>query len=105
MKNQHFRYEEHKERHSTFDSRYNLRVQEELSRRNAELKDNFLARFFGIAGLVFVVILMTGGISNVRAEANSRDHEDQDTAQEVDWPEAMKSKRRAYEPRFCGWKD
>lgn len=103
VRNQHFEYEEHKERHSAFDSRYNLRVQEELSRRNADLKDNFFARFFGIGGLVLVVIILTGGISNVRAETPAQRQPEKEP-QEIDWLDAMTSRKRAYGPRICNWK-
>lgn len=104
VNNGHFRFEEHRERHSSFDSRYNIRVQEELSRRNAELKDNFLARFVGIAGLVFIVIMLTGGISRVRAEAHTELENkvyEQD-AKEVDWNQAIKTRRAGYEHRIWG---
>lgn len=105
VKSQHFRYEEHKERHSTFDGRYNMRLQEELSRRNTELKDNFFARFFGIGGLIFIVIMLTGGIANVRAETPVSQDREEKAAREIDWLEAMTSRRSVFEPRFCKWKD
>lgn len=105
VRNEHFRFDEHRERHSAFDSRYNVRVEEELSRRNAELQDNFFARFLGIAGLVFIVILLTGGISSIRAEVHDEEYHDrrqreEHEACEIDWHEAMNSRRKAYEHRF-----
>lgn len=100
IRNNHFTFDEHRERHSAFDSRYKVKLQEELSRRNAELKDNFFARFFGIAGLMLVVIMLTGGISSIRAEV----HDNQRTSEphQVAWSEAMKTKRHVYEHQF--WK-
>ncbi|CCG81461.1 Predicted protein [Taphrina deformans PYCC 5710] len=98
VRNARFTYDEHRERHSAFDSRYNIKLEEELSRRNAELKDNFMARFLGIAGLIAVVILLTGGISSIRAEVHGEPSGDR--AQEVTWSEVMKARRRAHEHSF-----
>lgn len=99
VRNRHFEFEQHRERHSTFDMRYTAKQQEELSRRNTEMQDNFLARFVGIAGLIFIVILLTGGISNVRAEVTEEQRRAEETkqrrCQEVDWECAIKSRSRA----------
>ena len=97
VRNQHFEFEQHRERHSAFDSRYSSKVQDELSRRNTDLQDNFIARFLGIAGLVVTVIILTGGISKVRAEVmeeyRAADNEAR-RCRAIDWERAIQSRRQ-----------
>ena len=102
VRNQHFEYEQHRSRHSVFDERYSSRAYEEAEKRKSEAQDNFLARFIGITALVLVVIVLTGGISNVRAEGleDQRQSSREESCKSIDWQETIYKHRRSLEHRL-----
>lgn len=100
VRNRHFSYTEHQTRHSSFDDKYRQRVAAEAARRQEEEKDNFLARFLGIASVVGVILLVSGGLQSIRAEvrdeyeARRKSREAGEDKSQVVWEEVVLASRK-----------
>jgi curved DNA-binding protein CbpA len=104
VKNPYFTYEEHRQRHSTFDERHRVRGEGARVDRPPDPPDNFTARFLGISAVVLFIMLATGGISKVRAEVladyQRAERSRSKHVQEVDLSDALKQQDKAKQGRY-----